>query len=172
MSRDIDLQAIDMDLLNPSPYNPRKIEDTNKTALKKAMTRFGMLQQIVWNKRSGNIVGGHQRYYVLKELGEIETLVVVVDLDESDEKALNLTLNNSKIEGDWTDFAEDLLNCVKQDDEKLFNDLNFESLQLEIERQIKKDLKDQEVEGEVTCPCCSFTWMYDDRDISDINFIE
>jgi len=57
------------------------------------------VEPIVWNKRTGNIVGGHQRYKVLLDMGMREVDCVVVDLDETKEKALNLALN--KIQGDW-----------------------------------------------------------------------
>ena len=45
------------------------------------------------------MIGGHQRLYVLQELGYSETDVAVVDLSKQDEKALNIALN--KISGEW-----------------------------------------------------------------------
>lgn len=45
------------------------------------------------------VVGGHQRLKVMKDLGFTEVDCVVVDLDESKEKALNIALN--KISGEW-----------------------------------------------------------------------
>jgi len=56
------------------------------------------VEPIVWNKRTGNIVGGHQRLKVLLDMGMREVDCVVVDLDEAKEKALNLALN--KIQGE------------------------------------------------------------------------
>lgn len=50
-------------------------------------------------KHTNNIVGGHQRLKVLLAEGEKEVEVVVVDLPEKEEKALNIALN--KIHGDW-----------------------------------------------------------------------
>ena len=54
---------------------------------------------IIWNKKTGNIVGGHQRFKVLKQEGvkEIECVVVYISSDE--EKALNVALN--KVSGEW-----------------------------------------------------------------------
>ena len=54
---------------------------------------------MVWNKRSGTLVSGHQSLKVLIEQGVIEVEVSVVDLPLEKEKALNLALN--KIEGRW-----------------------------------------------------------------------
>ena len=88
--------------LKPAEYNPRKITDEAFAGLGNSISRFGILSHIVWNKRTGNIVGGHQRYKHLVEMGEIETEVIVVDLDDNEEVALNITLNNKAIRGDFT----------------------------------------------------------------------
>ncbi|MDD4754365.1 MAG: site-specific DNA-methyltransferase, partial [Desulfitobacteriaceae bacterium] len=65
----------------------------------KSMETFGYVEPIIWNKRSGQIVGGHQRLKILQHQGETEIECVVVDLDETQEKALNITLN--KVTGEW-----------------------------------------------------------------------
>lgn len=88
--------------LNPAEYNPRRISDEAFAGLGNSISRFGLLANIVWNKRTGNIVGGHQRYRHLLEMGETETDVIVVDLDDNDEVALNITLNNKEVRGDFT----------------------------------------------------------------------
>ena len=97
--------------LKPAAYNPRKDlqpGDPEYEKLKRSMQEFGYVEPIVWNKRTGNIVGGHQRYKVLLDMGMQEVDCVVVDLDERKEKALNLALN--KIQGDWDDLKlKDLL---------------------------------------------------------------
>ena len=54
---------------------------------------------MVWNRRTGFVVGGHQRLKVLLDMGETEIDCVVVDLEPAKEKALNLALN--RIQGDW-----------------------------------------------------------------------
>ncbi len=88
--------------LNPAPYNPRKDlrpGDPEYEKLKKSIEEFGCVQTIVWNERTGNVVGGHQTLKVIRELGFDEAEVSVVDLDDAHEKALNIALN--KIEGAW-----------------------------------------------------------------------
>jgi hypothetical protein len=47
--------------LQPAAYNPRTIGKAQLQALKRAMAEFGDLGGIVVNKRTGNMVGGHQR---------------------------------------------------------------------------------------------------------------
>jgi DNA modification methylase len=96
------VNKIPISQLNPAKYNPRKDlqpGDPEYEKLKRSMQEFGYVEPIVWNKRTGNIVGGHQRYKVLLDMGMSEVDCVVVDLDETKEKALNLALN--KIQGDW-----------------------------------------------------------------------
>lgn len=98
----MDIQKISVDRLNPAKYNPRKDlkpGDIEYEKLKRSIETFGYVEPVIWNQRTGFIVGGHQRYKVLKQLGEKQIDCVVVDLTESEEKALNIALN--KVGGDW-----------------------------------------------------------------------
>ena len=100
--KDIETTRMKLSELKPAEYNPRKISDKALTGLGKSMERFGNMVPIVWNKRSGNIVGGHQRYKTLTDAGEAETDVVVVDMDGNEEMALNIALNSRELRGDFT----------------------------------------------------------------------
>jgi DNA modification methylase len=98
----VQVSKIPIGQLNPAAYNPRKDlqpGDPEYEKLKRSIQEFGYVEPIVWNERTGNIVGGHQRYKVLLDMGMSEVDCVVVDLDDAKEKALNLALN--KIQGDW-----------------------------------------------------------------------
>ena len=98
----MEIKEMKIDDLIPADYNPRKDlkpGDPEYEKLRKSIQEFGYVDAIIWNKRTGVVVGGHQRLKVLKELGYEKVKVSVVDLDEQKEKALNLALN--KIEGDW-----------------------------------------------------------------------
>jgi len=85
--------------LKYAPYNPRKIDDKELAKLKRSISEFGYVEPIVWNQRTGFVVGGNQRLKALRELEIEEVDVVVVDLDDAKEKALNVALN--KISGEW-----------------------------------------------------------------------
>jgi ParB-like chromosome segregation protein Spo0J len=96
------VKKMPLDKLNPAAYNPRKDlrpGDPEYEKLKNSIETFGCVQTIVWNERSGNVVGGHQTLKILRDLGLTEADVSVVDLDDSHEKALNIALN--KISGEW-----------------------------------------------------------------------
>ncbi len=89
-----------------APYNPRKISDHDLAALQRSLRFFGTVEPIVVNRRSGHIVGGHQRVKAAEAEG-IETLpVVYVDLDDPSEKQLNLALNRISGEFDMEKLAE------------------------------------------------------------------
>ena len=88
--------------LLPAEYNPRKAlkpGDPEYEKLKRSIQQFGYAEPVIWNKKTGRVVGGHQRLTVLKDLGYTEIKCVIVDLDETHEKALNVALN--KISGQW-----------------------------------------------------------------------
>jgi len=114
----VNIQKISVDKLKPAKYNPRKDlkpGDAEFEKIKRSIEEYGFIQPLVWNERSGNIVGGHQRYKVLKTLGYTEIECVVVDLDDRREKALNIALN--KIGGDWDDaLLTDLLQELRAED--------------------------------------------------------
>lgn len=98
----MNIQKIKTELLNPSAYNPRKDlkpGDKEYQKLKRSIEEFGYVEPVIWNEQTGNIVGGHQRFKILLDLGHTEIDCVVVELDPQREKALNVALN--KIQGDW-----------------------------------------------------------------------
>mgnify|MGYP001175359246 CR=1 FL=1 len=97
----MEIQKIPAEKLKAAKYNPRKNlkpGDPEYEKLKRSIEEFGYVEPVIWNRRTGNIVGGHQRYKVLTALGIKEIDCVVVDMDEEREKALNVALN--KISGD------------------------------------------------------------------------
>lgn len=90
--------------VNRAPYNPRvELKPGMKEfeKLSKSIDRFEQVLPMVLNKRSGNLVGGHQTMAVLEDKGINDSQMSIVDLNDSDEKALNIALN--KIGGDWDD---------------------------------------------------------------------
>ena len=99
------------DLL-PADYNPRTISDEALAGLGQSIGRYGLVQPIIVNARTGRVVGGHQRLKVLQAKGVEATDVVVVDVEEAEEKALNLALNSPRISGEWTADALGLLEEV------------------------------------------------------------
>jgi DNA modification methylase len=98
----VNIQKMKIAELNAAKYNPRKKlkpGDPEFEKLRTSIETFGMVEPPVFNTRTKTVIGGHQRLSVMKALGYTETEVVIVDLPETEEKALNIALN--KISGDW-----------------------------------------------------------------------
>jgi len=110
--------------LKPNELNPRQIDDWHLDTLGKSLKKFGDLGCIVFNRRSGKMVGGHQRLKSLPPdspvtittnyLTPTQTWTVAegfveidgekfkyreVDVDEQTEKAMNIAAN--KHGGEW-----------------------------------------------------------------------
>ena len=123
--------------LNPAPYNPRKSDVTQEANLKASLEKFGVVDPIIFNKQTGNIVGGHFRVRELKKLGVEEVDCVILDLSPEDEKELNIRLNANS--GSWD--MELLSEWDKQDleDWGLELDLTDESTQKKLENESTDD---------------------------------
>ena len=93
--------------LIPAPYNPRQSTAKQEKHLKESLEKFGLVEPIIFNKQTGYIVGGHFRVRELKKLGIKEIECVIVDLNEDDEKELNIRLNANTGSWDWDTLAND-----------------------------------------------------------------
>lgn len=123
-------KSVPLSKLKPAKYNPRIIEDSAFTGLKNSITEFGNLQPIVWNKKTGHVVSGHQRLKVLMEQGETTTECIIIDVDEVKERAINVTMNNPHISGKFErDGLADLMSSIQDHidlDALNLNDLSME----------------------------------------------
>lgn len=63
-SRRFVFRSVDVSLMKIAPYNPR-VEltpmDREWRSIENSLDSFGYIEPIVWNERTGNIVGGHMR---------------------------------------------------------------------------------------------------------------
>jgi hypothetical protein len=99
-----DAEVIHRSQIKNAEYNPRIMDKNAKARLRKSIREHGLVSAITWNKRTGNIVGGHQRLEQLDTLEksqDYELTVCVVDIDEREEAILNAQLNNESLMGDW-----------------------------------------------------------------------
>ena len=96
------VESIPIERINPAAYNPRidlQAGDPDYDKLRRSLDEFGCVEPLVWNRRTGNLVGGHQRLKILQARGDERIDVSVVDLPPQRERALNIALK--KIGGDW-----------------------------------------------------------------------
>lgn len=118
--------------IQKAPYNPRLIDDANKKRLEKGIKKHGLVEPLVWNRRTGNLVSGHQRLSILDKLEkskDYELDVSVIDVDEDEEKRLNVQLNNASMQGSY-DY--ELLGELALDLGDSLEDLGFSDFDAEI----------------------------------------
>lgn len=134
----LQIQTININELNPAPYNPRKWSSEAIEQLTESITRFGMVDPLLVNgakERLNIVIGGHFRLKVAKDLGITEVPVVYVDIPEiKREQELNLRLNRNLGEWDYSLLADF--------DESLLADVGFTSEELDITFDTDNEQKD------------------------------
>ena len=121
-----DTETISRDMIKNAPYNPRIMDEKAKKRLRANIAKHGLVAALTWNKRTGNLVGGHQRLEQLDALEkskDYDLTVCVVDVDEREEAALNVQLNNPSMQGEWD--LDKLANMTEEFDLDLSEDLGF-----------------------------------------------
>lgn len=161
------IEILDLRGLKPAPYNPRKISDDAMGRLEKSIESWGLVDPLIVNKQTGyTVVSGHQRLKVLNKRGESKATCVVVDLPVSQEKALNIALNNERMAGEYEfsaladilqeiDTGEfsvpDLTGFSEEDLAEIANWTPIPKDNQDIDEEAMKDTKNE-------CPKCGFEW--------------
>lgn len=160
--------------LKPNPKNPRKITDKKLKALKKSLEEFGDLGGIVFNRRTGNLLGGHQRIACFKSgtivydsmnrnMGHVVTDDGImlsyreVDWDEKKEIAANIAANKGAGEWDNNGLRNLMLDLDAQNFDlslTMYSEGEIESL-LGLKDDQDKDQENTGKKREVVCPECS-----------------
>ena len=152
----MEFKKLKINALIPASYNPRKklkSGDAEYEKIKNSITEFGYVDPIIVNSDM-TIIGGHQRWSVLKALGYDEVDCVVIEIDKTKEKALNIALN--KVTGEWNkELLADLIKDLQSLDydvsmtgfeppeiDELFNDVHS--------KETKED--DFDVDAELSKP--------------------
>lgn len=102
------VEAVRRSEIRPHPKNPRQISVKAQRRLKGKVKEVGMIEPIIVNRRTGYLVGGHQRLAILDSLekydahtGENDYLldVSLCELDDAQELAMLAFLNNPSAQG-------------------------------------------------------------------------
>ena len=110
-------------------YNPRSISPEALERLKASLQHFGLVQPIIVNEATQVIVGGHQRVKAMREMGVSEADVILVNLEDLDEKVLNVALNSKALTGEFDlPKLEDLVGDIMRDEEDLAKELGLDLL--------------------------------------------
>lgn len=138
----MEFKKLKIEDLIPAGYNPRKDlkpGDKEYEKIKNSITEFGYVEPIIVNKDL-TIIGGHQRLKVLKDLGYTEVDCVIVEVDKTKEKALNVALN--KVTGSWN---ETLLAELIKDLQDLDYDVSFTGFEPPEIEELFNNLHDKEI---------------------------
>jgi hypothetical protein len=137
--------------LAPDPDNPREMSEEARTGLGVSLETFGELG-MVFNDRTGQWVSGHQRLERLRAAGAVECVrngadgyiehpktgerfrVRFVDWDETKQRMANLTANNPRISGDYTETAMAQLKELEGEDG--FADLGLDALEKDLAKEL------------------------------------
>lgn len=116
--------SLDVEKILPNPKNPRISLRPGMPLyekLRSSIEHFDYVDPIIWNKRTGMIVSGHQRFQVMKDVAEAngEPLtkvdVMEVDMPENEQDAFMVAVN--KITGLWdTEKLEALFRELSEED--------------------------------------------------------
>ena len=156
--------------LIPASYNPRKKlkpGDKEYEKIKNSIKEFGYVEPIIINSDM-TIIGGHQRATVLSDLGYTEVECIMVDIDKTKEKALNVALN--KITGEWNkELLADLIKDLEDSDfdvgvtgfeppeiEQLFNSVHDKKI-TEDDSMWKQSLQNRPLQRRAMCGCSEST---------------
>jgi ParB-like chromosome segregation protein Spo0J len=153
----ISTEMVARSALSEHPRNPRKMTDAARKKLDSGLDRYGLLAPILVNRRTGHVVGGHQRLAWLdaKNQGkEYELQVSYCDIPEQEELTVGALLNNPSAQGEWdiekleTIFDDGSLNAINAAfDEKELNKLFAQVQPSDKASRVK-------IKVEVECPKC------------------
>jgi len=79
------METKNIDSLKPDPKNPRRLSEHDGKSLQNSMDKFGDLGCIVFNIRTEQLVGGHQRLEIMKRLKGEPKVTITDHYDTPDE---------------------------------------------------------------------------------------
>lgn len=158
----MNLKSVFISELKPAEYNPRKDlspDDPEYKAIKRSIEEFGYVDPVIVNS-DYTVIGGHQRLKVLKESGLSTIPVIVIDIDKTKEKALNVAPN--KITGSWDmEKLAQVMNDLKLEEFDLtltgFSQLEVDGMlagETDISKFLSDDMKTPKPPKEIECPEC------------------
>lgn len=120
--------------IKTAAYNPRAIDDEAAGKLHDNLQRVGLVSTLTWNKRTGNLVSGHQRLAQLDALeGSLDYWLDVsaIDVDEATEIEQNIFLNYRGAQGDYD--AQRLAGLLTGTDVEVdLSKIGFDALDLQL----------------------------------------
>ncbi len=122
--------------IQTAKYNPRVMSPSARKKLSQSLARFGLVGSLVWNVRTGNLVGGHQRLAEIDRVAkslDYELEVSRIDVDDKTERAINLALNNTDLQGQYDhELLADIAGDLCEHDQSLLDAAGFDEKALHV----------------------------------------
>ena len=140
-----ELKTLQIEEVFENDDNPRRLTKDQEKQLRTSLEKFGVCEPVVVN-RSGKIIGGHQRFSILKSMGRktIEVYRAAEELSPAEEKELTIRLNKNTGEWDYDMLANawdvgDLL------------EMGFELKELGLDEKEEETMQDVKISVTITC---------------------
>lgn len=88
----VESKVVKIDDIQPNRWNPNAMTDRHFSLLQDSIKSFGFIEAVV-TLPDGTIINGEHRWRAMKEIGEKEIEVKVLDIDEDTAKLLTINLN-------------------------------------------------------------------------------
>jgi len=127
-----EVETVHRSAITPDERNPRQLDSYARKRLHSDLDRFKLVDLIIANRRTGKVVGGHQRLEWLDRQHQDEDYdlkVAWIDLPDEDAAELMIILNNRAAMGDWDTL--ELERLVASLDVDPVKDLKFAPLDVE-----------------------------------------
>lgn len=146
--------TINRSILVNAPYNPRTIGEKEQKALRKSLKTHGLVETLIYNKRTGNLVGGHQRLSqldILEGTHDYELTVAQIDVSDKQEKELNIALNNPNLQGEYDfEVLKDLFKDIDIENTGFTDyDLSIIGVEQDLEEVEKKEKSKEEIAADI-----------------------
>ena len=84
-NKNINIEYVDVSVLKPADYNPRKWDEAAIKNLTESIKKYGLIDPVIANnapQRYGVVIGGHFRLKVAKDLGIKQIPVVWIKISD------------------------------------------------------------------------------------------
>lgn len=93
------IEMVNADKLKLLAGNPRVLSEIERHKIEISLREFDLVEPLVVNSATGEIIGGNQRYQIGLAAGRKQFPVIFLDLTEAETMTLSIALNRHK--GEW-----------------------------------------------------------------------
>ena len=97
----MNIHTVRLEDLVEDPRNPRTHDETNLAAIRSSLREHGQVEPIVVQKSSHMIIAGNGRASAMRALGWETANAVVLDVDDTEARALSIKLNRTAELAGW-----------------------------------------------------------------------